>query len=277
MPDILVRPAANDDDDLTGAFIMNDVTLPLTSQAALALGIPLGTPYEFQVLGAPALLTVTQPQISATNILRAESGGTAAVSFTRTTPVNLASYGTGDKIVVFAGAESALSTNPANHTLQGIPATSVQNGGGFNSGQRCAVVVFDLNAAGQAAANLVLTYAAAAQFDSVSVWAIKGGNVAVWVGGSVADTAWPFTGTGPTPANATNIVIATIMGRDGAQTATWGNMTEVSEQSIDVGSGIFTFIGDARAENLPTSPFLPTGSMSVTARRGAAMIVVTPL
>ena len=59
MPDILVRPAANADTDLTDAIVLNDVTLPLTNQNAAAAGLTLGTEYEFQVLGTPTTATIT--------------------------------------------------------------------------------------------------------------------------------------------------------------------------------------------------------------------------
>lgn len=61
MTDILVRPAANADTSLTNAFVIDDAALPLSAEDAVALGMTLGTEYEFQVLGASATLTVTGP------------------------------------------------------------------------------------------------------------------------------------------------------------------------------------------------------------------------
>lgn len=61
MPDILFQPNADNDDDLSNAIIADDVTLPLSSQSATALGLTLGTAYKLRVLGAPETLTVAVP------------------------------------------------------------------------------------------------------------------------------------------------------------------------------------------------------------------------
>lgn len=59
MTDILIQPNADGDDNLTNGIVIDDATLPLSNEDAVALGMTLGTAYKLRVLGTPQTLTVT--------------------------------------------------------------------------------------------------------------------------------------------------------------------------------------------------------------------------
>lgn len=59
MVDIRIQPAADSDDDLSNAIVIDDASLPLSNQDAAALGIVLGDEYRAWVQGTPTTFTVT--------------------------------------------------------------------------------------------------------------------------------------------------------------------------------------------------------------------------
>ena len=61
MVDILIQPSADADGVLTNGIVIDDATLPLANQDAVALGLSLDTSYKFRVLGDPTTLTIATP------------------------------------------------------------------------------------------------------------------------------------------------------------------------------------------------------------------------
>jgi len=59
MPDILILPASNADDDLTDAIVLNDVTLPATNLDAATLGLSTGVSYVARIIGEKETFTVS--------------------------------------------------------------------------------------------------------------------------------------------------------------------------------------------------------------------------
>lgn len=61
MPDILIQPAADADDDLTNAIVLDEQAVPASNINWQALGLSGDTEYKFRVLGTAQNLTLTNP------------------------------------------------------------------------------------------------------------------------------------------------------------------------------------------------------------------------
>jgi hypothetical protein len=126
MPDILVIPSADDQDDLTNAFVKLGVTLPLTNQNAVSWGLTLGTAYKTRVLGTAGDLLVADNTPAAGATVKAL--GTAAQNFTTSLAVPVPATDAGDIILIIAWAPNAAA--PANPTNFDLVSTLGGGGGG---------------------------------------------------------------------------------------------------------------------------------------------------
>lgn len=242
-------------------------------------GLTNGTIYEVDT-GKGTLVEVTPavppPDMTVTNIFRGrlhQANDNAQTVCTRT--LDLSGYVAGDQIVVWVGAGDARPTlTLGDHTLQGVAASEVLHQASSTSGLQCNPVRFVLTGAGSGTASLSVTLTSTGA-PICAIWGIKSGDVAFWQ--NAVFNSYPFTGTGPTPASATNIIIGTMIGRDvsNTQSAVWSNMTELTDAYYN-GSGGNAWLSDARVENVAASPFLPTGSISVADRCGGGIMIVTP-
>lgn len=275
MPDILVRPAANDDDDLTGAFIMNDVTLPLTSQAALALGMQLGTQYKFEVLGAPALLTVT----AARDVTVVATNNINAVVTSRTLPsVPLGPEAPSREIFVFYAGRGTFTSGQWRCTVGGgtpVDTFAFQNAVPGNQG---VIFGFRVPTPNGTAGDVTISRLSGAEDmrGGVIIVLRSTGNPVLGTPVIATDINLQVTGNGETPngcespAGTINLSITTAAGSallalagytNGPPTVTavnWTGITEVIEGGTGTGGG-----GSAAFDNNVSS--------------GAKSITVTPV
>lgn len=264
---------------LDGDNLPTVMTGHVLHQTTSITGLSNGTAYRTFVLQNPSD-AFTPVAMTATSIYRGEFG-TAAASTVRTTTLDLTGYVSGDQIIIAQGDAAEFTTPLADHTLQGIVAAEVRNHGGPPlTGRRVNYARFVLDTTGSASAALSMTFTSSI-ITPITVWGIKNGVVALWNDfNNSTDGNWPYGGTGPTPASATNIVIATMFGQHTAenQSATWSPVeAELFDGYLLDRGTVFTFASEARFENVAASPYLPpAGSIAAAERSGGGLIVITP-